>query len=71
MFKPKESQMDKKYVKHLTRDELLERMADEFVDMHKGTYIDIVRWETALEVVERFYNVDAKIVFSKKENTNA
>jgi hypothetical protein len=67
MFKPKESQMDKKYVKHLTRDELLERMADEFVDMHKGTYIDLVRWETALELVERFYNVDAKIVFTKKE----
>lgn len=59
--------MDKKYVKHLTRDELLERMADEFVDMHKGTYIDLVRWETALELVERFYNVDAKIVFTKKE----
>ena len=63
--------MAKKYVKHLNDIELLERMATEFVDMHIEGYIDLVHWETALEITERFYFVDSKINFTKKENNNA
>lgn len=63
--------MAEKYVKHLNKTELLERMADELVDMHIGGYIDLLHWQTALEIAERFYFVDAKIDFTKKENTNA
>lgn len=63
--------MSKKYVKHLKNNELLERMATEFVDMHIEGYIDLLHWETALEIAERFYFVDAKIVFSKKDKDNA
>ena len=44
-----------KYVKHLSNDELLERMADDLVQMHNDTGIDIGYWETAKEIVERFY----------------
>jgi hypothetical protein len=68
MFKPKESTMERKYVKHISNTELVGRMAEEFVSMHQGGYIDLLHWETALEVVERYYNVDAKIVFTKKED---
>jgi hypothetical protein len=71
MSKPKENQMTKKYVKHLNKNELLERMATELVDMHINGYIDLLHWETALEIAERFYFVEAKIDFTKKENTNA
>ena len=60
--------MVQKYVKHISNTELVARMADEFVEMHQEGYIDLLHWETALEIVERCYNVDAKIVFSKKEN---
>lgn len=63
--------MAKKYVKHLDHTQLLERMADEFVSMHEEGYIDLLHWETALEIVERFYSVDGKIVFEKKEKKNA
>lgn len=59
--------MDEKYVKHISNTELVGRMADEFVAMHKGGYINLLHWETALEVVERYYKVDAKISFSKRE----
>lgn len=63
--------MARKYVKHLNKTELLARMADELVDMHQGGYIDLLHWETALEIVERFYTVNGKIFFTRKGNTNA
>jgi hypothetical protein len=46
-----------KFVSHLTKDELLERLADELAEMHKGTYIDLGSWETARELVDRYYRV--------------
>jgi hypothetical protein len=60
--------MVEKYVKHLTNDELLERMADELVASHRDTSIDLGYWETAREIVERFYNVQVHLSISKKEN---
>lgn len=46
-----------KFVSHLTKDELLERLADELAQMHKDTYIDLGSWETARELVDRYYRV--------------
>lgn len=56
-----------KYVKHLTNDELLQRLADELVRTHQETGIDLGYWETAREVVERFYNVKVKLTITKKK----
>jgi hypothetical protein len=56
-----------KYVKHLTLGELAERLAGELVDSHYATGIDLGYWETARELVERFYDVQVSLVISKKE----
>jgi hypothetical protein len=56
-----------KYVKHLTLDELAERLADELVDTHNATGIDLGYWETARELVERFYEVRVRVVVENKK----
>lgn len=56
-----------KYVKHLTNDELLERLADELVNSHNETGIDLGYWETAREVVERFYDVKVTLEIKEKK----
>ena len=56
-----------KYVKHLTNDELLERIADELVATHNETGIDLGYWETAREIVERFYEVDVIVAIGDKK----
>ncbi len=60
-----------KYVKHLTNDELLERMADDLVQTHLEEGIDLGYWETALEVVERFYYTNVKVSIISKKEKNA
>lgn len=60
-----------KYVKNLNNDELLQRMAEDLVSMHEQTAIDLGYWETALEVVERFYNVFVDVTISGKKIDNA
>jgi hypothetical protein len=60
--------MSEKYVKHLTNDELLERMASELVSTHNDTGIDLGYWETALEIVERFYEVEVKVTIKNKRS---
>ena len=57
-----------KYVKHLTNDELLERLAEELVQAHNETGIDLGYWETALELVERVYNVEVKVTIKDKRS---
>lgn len=56
-----------KYVKHLTLEELAERLADELVDTHNATGIDLGYWETARELVERFYEVRVRIQIGNKK----
>jgi hypothetical protein len=57
-----------KYVKALSSEELLKRLADELARMHEETAIDLGYWETAREVVERFYKIDVSVtVLSKKD----
>lgn len=60
-----------KYVKQLNNDELLQRMAQDLVEMHEQTAIDLGYWETALEVVERFYNVFVDVTIGGKKTDNA
>lgn len=57
-----------KYVKHLSNDELLERIADDLVQMHLDTGIDLGYWETAKEVVERFYRVTTEVIVHDKRS---
>ena len=57
-----------KYVKHLSNDELLERLADELVGMHSDTAIDLGYWETAKEVVERFYWIETEVIVHDKRS---
>ena len=57
-----------KYVKHLSNDELLERMAEDLVLMHNDTGIDLGYWETAKEVVERFYWVTTEVIVHDKRS---
>ena len=56
-----------KYAGHLTNDELLKRLVDELVEMHRGTYIDLGYWETARIAVERFYRVNVILEIKGKE----
>jgi Tat protein secretion system quality control protein TatD with DNase activity len=56
-----------KYVKKLTNDELLERMADDLVEMHRDTGIELEFWETAKEVVQRYYHISASVVVHGKK----
>jgi hypothetical protein len=56
-----------RYVKHLNNIELLERLAEELVRMHNETAIDLGYWETAREVVERFYDVKVTLEIKEKK----
>jgi len=56
-----------KYVKHQTLPELAERLADELADLHNGTYIELGTWETARELVERFYEVNVEVTIGNKK----
>jgi hypothetical protein len=57
-----------KYVKHLTDRQLMERLADDLVEMHRGTYIDLAAWETGRELVERYYQVVVDVKIYDKNN---
>lgn len=39
----------------MTNDELLEKIAEDLVTMHLDTGIDLAYWDTALEIVGRYY----------------
>jgi hypothetical protein len=62
--------MAQKYVKHLTLEELADRLAEELVATHNDTGIDLGYWETALELVERYYEVEVKVIIKNKRSTN-
>ena len=46
---------------------LLEKLADEFVDLHRVGGIELEHWDTALKLVEQFYNVYPKVTIGKKK----
>jgi hypothetical protein len=57
-----------KYVKHLSNEELMARIADDLVQMHNDTGIHLGYWETAMELVERFYHVNVEVIVGEKKN---
>jgi hypothetical protein len=55
-----------KYVKHLSNDELLERLADDIAQMHLEGGIDLGYWETGLEVVGRYWYTSVGVEINGK-----
>lgn len=50
-------------------EKIASKLADDLVQMHKDTAIEIEFWGNALELVAEFYKID--ITFKKKEGNNA
>lgn len=48
-------------------EQLAERLADELVNSHRDTSIDLGYWETARELVERFYEVTVTVTVNNKK----
>ena len=44
------------------------RIADDLVSMHNDTGIHLGYWETAMELVERFYHVNVEVIVGEKKN---
>jgi thermostable 8-oxoguanine DNA glycosylase len=53
---------------YLTNEELLENIARDLKEMHQETGIDLAYWDTALEIVRRFYVVDVKVTVRDGRN---
>ena len=51
----------------LYESELLEQLADDLVEMHNATGIELQYWDTALKFVEQFYNVYPQVTIGKKK----
>jgi alkylation response protein AidB-like acyl-CoA dehydrogenase len=51
----------------LYETELLEQLADDLVEMHNATGIELQYWDTALKFVEQFYNVYPQVTIGKKK----
>lgn len=46
---------------------LLEQLADDLVEMHNDTGIELEQWETALKFVNHFYNVYPSVTIGSKK----
>jgi hypothetical protein len=51
-------------------DKELHEFADELVEMHRGTYINLFTWPKALEVVKRFYDIEDEFITNHDEESN-
>lgn len=51
-----------------SNEELLEHIARDLVEMHNETGIDLAYWDTALEIVRRFYDVRFDVVVGDRKN---
>lgn len=60
-----------KYVKQLTLEQLAEKLAGELVQVHNDTGLDLGFWETARELVERFYEVRVVVEIGNKRSARA
>jgi hypothetical protein len=54
--------MKDKFLVHMSNDELILKLAEELVQMHVQTGIDLNHWPTAMELVRRFYIVEQTLV---------
>lgn len=46
---------------------LLEKLAEELVDLHKVGGIELEHWDTAQKLVEQFYNVYPSVTIGSKK----
>jgi thermostable 8-oxoguanine DNA glycosylase len=53
---------------YLTNEELLENIARDLTEMHRETGIDLAYWDTALEIVRRFYDVKVDVIVRDRRN---
>jgi hypothetical protein len=53
---------------YATNAELLEQIADDLVQMHYETGIDLAYWSTGLEIVRRFYDIDIEVIVKEKKH---
>ena len=51
---------------YLTNEQLLEKIADDLVQMHIETGIDLAYWDTALEIVSRYWYTSIHIEIDGK-----
>ena len=51
-----------------TNQELLQDIATDLVNMHNETGIDLAYWDTALEIVRRFYDVRFDVIVGDRKN---
>lgn len=51
---------------YLSNEQLLEKIADDLVEMHMDTGIDLAYWDTALEIVRRYYYTSVGIEINGK-----
>lgn len=51
-------------------DHVAKRLADDLVEMHNATAIELEYWETARLLVEQFYDVKTVIMIGAKKNAN-
>jgi len=49
------------------KEHIVARLADELVEMHNATAIELEYWETARLLVEQYYNVRTVIVIGAKK----
>lgn len=49
------------------KEHIVARLADELVEMHNATAIELEYWETARLLVEQFYNVRTVVVIGSKK----
>jgi hypothetical protein len=48
-------------------EHVAKRLADDLVEMHNGTAIELEYWETARLLVEQFYDVHTKVMIGAKK----
>jgi len=53
---------------YLTDDQLLKQIATDLAEMHRETGIDLAYWDTALEIVRRFYDVKVDVIVRDRRN---
>lgn len=49
-------------------DELVRKVVDDIVQMHRETGIDLAYWNNARELVEMYYKVDIDVVVRDSRN---
>lgn len=49
------------------KEHVIAKLADDLVEMHNGTAIELEYWENARLLVEQYYNVYTKVMIGDKK----